>query len=132
MKGKSILAITLATGLAIPTLAFAQTRTDTSGGTSDTANSTAASATTEANADTAKTKKKTTTSHEVRKNRSQKTGTEPAKATGEVSTTQGEAATTNVPTAREPGHRHSMNSLGGRDSLHNTEAEPSPNTGGGH
>jgi hypothetical protein len=35
-----------------------------------------------------------------------------------------------VPTGREPGHRHSTNSLGGRDSLHNTETEPSTNTGG--
>jgi len=136
MKGKSILAVTLATGLALPTLAFAQTRSETSAGqANDTANSTAA--TTDANTDAAKTKKKNTTSRETRKNRSQKTGTEPA-TTGETSSTQGQAGTTgantNVPTAREPGHRHSMNSLGGRDSLHNQQAEPetNTNTGGGH
>ena len=137
MKGKSILAVTLATGLALPTLAFAQTRSETSAGqANDPANSTAA--TSEANTDTAKTKKKNTTSRETRKNRSEKTETEPAKATGETNSTQGQAGTTgantNVPTAREPGHRHSMNSLGGRDSLHNQQAEPETNTnsGGGH
>jgi hypothetical protein len=137
MKGKSILAVTLATGLALPTLAFAQTRSETSaGGTNDTASAT--STTTEANTDTGKTKKKNATSREARKNRPRKAGTEPAKATSETSSTEGQAGTTgvttNVPTAREPGHRHSMNSLGGKDSLQNPQAEPETNTnaGGGH
>jgi hypothetical protein len=64
-------------------------------------------------------------------------GTEAAKTTTENSETQDQtvnganAQNAHVPTVREPGHRHSMNSLGGRNDLDNTATETNENTGGG-
>jgi len=139
MKGKTILVLTVATGLALPAISFGQAKTETGtgGGVNENATSTRAQTTsTDNDADTAtstKTKKKTTMVHQSRKNRSQITGTEPTNTTTQSNTTgDANAAKGNFPTTREPGHRKTMNGLGKRDSLQDTGTGTNMDPGTGH
>ena len=135
MKGRTIFAMTLAAGLALPTLGFGQARTETGtgGGVNQNATSTHAATATDTDTDTAtsaKTKKKTTVSRVSRKNRSQKNGTEPT-TTNAAATDNTTGATGAFPTTREPGHRKTMNGLGRGDDLNNGNTEQNGNNSGG-
>ncbi len=135
MKGKTLLALTLAAGLAVPLVGFAQSRTETGtgGGVNDNQTSTRAASATDADTGTStKTKKKTATVRESHKNRAQKSGTEPVNATNQADTTQNATgAGGSFPTTREPGYRKSMSSLGKRDSLLDAQKDTTENSGNG-
>jgi hypothetical protein len=135
MKGKTLLALTLAAGLAVPAIGFAQGRTETGtgGGVNDNQTSTRAASATDTDTSTStKTKKKTGTIRESHKNRSQKTGSESVNATNQSATNQDvTGGNGKFPTTREPGYRKSMSSLGKRDSLLDAQRDTTENSGNG-